>query len=335
MNLREGNTVGQYTLKHKLGQGGMSEVYQAYDETHQREVVLKFPHEDMMGDPATYERFRREVQIGTILNHPNIQKLYELAGEKYSPYLVLEYVDGCTLREYLSKEGPLPVENAVSLGVQIATALAYAHANHIFHRDMKPENVIITDQNQAKVMDFGIAFVEGARRITWGRLSSQVGTPDYMSPEQIKGNRGDARTDIYALGIMIYEFLTGHPPYKGDNALSIMNQHVTANPPSIHHFNKHVPAALEEVVMKAIRRNPEDRWPSMETFAEALQNPDAVDTKALEAERKSLESKATRQVVEATSINPYGLPLWQVALLVIAIMLVIIAFGVIAQLLHH
>lgn len=335
MNLQVGNQIDHYTLLHKLGQGGMSEVYQARDHQNNREVVLKFPHEDMMGDPATYERFRREVQIGTILTHPHIQKLYELAGEKYSPYLVLEYVDGCTLRELISKEAPFPVEQAVSLGVQISQALGYAHANGVFHRDLKPENVIVTPQNQAKIMDFGIAFVEGARRITWGRLSSQIGTPDYMAPEQIKGSRGDVRTDIYALGIMIYEFLAGHPPFRGDNALSIMNQHVTANPPPLHRFNKHVPPALEEVIMKAIRRDPAQRWPTMEGFAHALEHPEAVDSEALKAEREIQEAKATRPTVEATPTNPYGLPLWQVALLVIAIMLVIIAFGVVAQLLHH
>lgn len=335
MNLKVGNSVDHFTLLNKLGHGGMSEVYQAYDNNNQREVVLKFPHEDMMGDPSTYERFRREVQIGTILTHPNIQKLYELAGEKFNPYLVLEYVDGCTLREYLSKNKPLPVEKAISLGVQIASALGYAHANHIYHRDLKPENVIITATDQAKVMDFGIAFVEGARRITWGRLSSQIGTPDYMSPEQIKGNRGDVRTDIYALGIMVYEFLAGRPPYRGDNALSIMSQHVTANPPSLHQFNKHVPEALEEVIMKAIRREPADRWPTMEAFAEAFQNYESVDVEQLRSERLAQEKKVERQNGSAAVDNAFGMPIWQVALLVIAIMLVIIAFGVVAQLLHH
>ena len=335
MNLQVGARVDHYTLLNKLGHGGMSEVYRAHDESNQRDVVLKFPHDDMMGDPATYERFRREVKIGTLLNHPNIQKLYELGGEKLSPYLVLEYVDGVTLREYLDNHTQLSVELAVTIGVQIAKALAYAHANHVFHRDLKPENIIITPQGQAKVMDFGIAFVEGARRVTWGRLSTQVGTPDYMAPEQIKGNRGDERTDIYALGTMIYELLAGRPPFQGDNALAIMNQHVTANPPQLHRFNKHVPPALEEVVMKAIRRDPNLRWSNMGDFIEALEQPEKVDTAALKAERETNEAKFTRSTVKATPDNPFGLPIWQVALLIIIILLAIIAFGVIAQLLHH
>ena len=337
MNLETGGLVGHYTVLNKLGHGGMSEVYRAKDNETEREVVLKFPHEDMMGDPATYERFRREVQIGTLLTHPNIQKLYELAGEKYTPYLVLEYVKGHTLRDVLSKskEAPLPVEKAVSLGIQIARALGYAHANHVFHRDLKPENIIVTDEGQAKVMDFGIAFVEGARRVTWGRFSSQVGTPDYMAPEQIKGNRGDLRTDIYALGIILYELLAGRPPYQGDNALAIMNQHVTANPPPLHKFNKHISPALEEITMKAIRRNPQDRWPTMEALVEALEQPEKVNIEALKAERLTQESKLQRATVPASENNPLGLPIWQVALLLAVIFLAIIAFGVVAQLLHH
>lgn len=336
MNLQTGERIGNYTLLNRLGHGGMSDVFRARDEQNQRDVVLKFPHDDMMGDPATYERFRREVKIGTMLHHDNIQKLYEMAGEKLSPFLVLEYVDGCTLREYLDKHHKdLTDEQAVSFGAQIANALAYAHSQHVVHRDMKPENVIITPQGQAKVMDFGIAFVEGARRVTWGRLSSQVGTPDYMAPEQIKGNRGDERTDIYALGIMVYEMLAGRPPYQGDNALSIMNQHVTANPPPLHRFNKHVSPALEEVVMKAIRRDTAQRWPSMEAFSEALRHPETVDVEALRTEREANEARPTRPIVEANTANPLGLPAWQVALIIILIFAAIIAFGVVAQLLHH
>jgi serine/threonine-protein kinase len=220
-------------------------------------------------------------------------------------------------------------------GVQLAQALDYAHANHVVHRDMKPENVIVTPAGQAKVMDFGIAFVEGARRVTWGRLSSQVGTPDYMAPEQIKGNRGDERTDIYALGIMIYEFLAARPPYQGDNALAIMNQHVTANPPPLHRFNKEVPPALEEVVLKAIRRDATQRWQSMEALVEALQHLDSVNVAELKAERQIAEGKGQSNPSSSRLDNPFGLPLWQVSLIIIMILLAIIAFGIVAQLLHH
>jgi serine/threonine-protein kinase len=332
MRLKAGEQVSHYTVLSKLGQGGMSEVYLARDEANGREVVLKFPNDDSMSDPASYERFTREVKIGEILTHPNIQKLYEVCTEKPNTYLVLEYVDGASLRDIINREAPFTLEKAVSLGSQIAQALGYAHANHIYHRDLKPENIIVTAEGKAKVMDFGIAFVEGARRVTWGRLSAQVGTPDYMAPEQIKGKRGDARTDIYSLGIMVYEFFAARPPYEGDNALSIMNQHVTNNPPPLHRFNKKVSPAIEEIVLKATRRDPEERWETMESFADALQNPEKIDVEVLKAERQKKE-KTSRNL--ATPENPLGLPLWQVALITIVILLGIIAFGVIAQLLHH
>jgi len=331
MALQSGERIDQYTIVQKLGHGGMSEVYRARDGELEREVVLKFPHEDMAGDPATYERFRREIQIGQLLTHPHIQKLYHLAGGKAEPYLVLEYVDGGTLRELLKREHRLPADQAVALVLQIAQALGYAHAHHIFHRDLKPENIIVTRSGCAKVMDFGIAFVEGARRITWGRLSSQVGTPDYMAPEQIKGNRGDHRTDIYALGMILYECLAGRLPYRGDNALSVMNQHVTMSPPPLSNFAHHIPSALEEVVMKAIRRNLDARWPSMEAFAEALEHLDAVDAAALRAER---EREETSTAMAGASSSQFGIPLWQVALIVVAVVVGLITFGVLVQLLH-
>lgn len=258
MKLQEGSTIGHYTVIREIGHGGMSQVYHAHDDQNSREVVLKFPNEDLMGDPASYERFRREVQIGNILDHPNIQKLYELAETDEVTYLVLEYVPGSTLRDDLQrvwrqKQEPQKAEEmAISLGRQIGNALAYTHAHGVFHRDLKPENIIITPDGTAKVMDFGIAFMEGARRITWGALSSQAGTPDYMAPEQIRGQRGDDRTDIYALGMILYECVAGRLPYEGDNALAVMNQHVTVSPPPLHCFQEQVSPALEEVILKAI-----------------------------------------------------------------------------------
>jgi len=330
MILQPGDRIDNYTIVRKLGQGGMSEVYLAQDGQRQREVVLKFPHEDMAGDPATYERFRREIQIGELLTHPNIQKLYELEGDHLDPFLVLEYVGGVTLREVLRKEHRLPIDQAVSLGVQIAQALEYAHEHHVFHRDLKPENIIVTPQWCAKVMDFGIAFVQGARRVTWGQMSAQVGTPDYMAPEQIKGNRGDQRTDIYALGMILYECLAGRLPYQGDNALVVMNQHVTVSPPPLSRFAHQILPALEETVMKAIRRSPDARWPSMAAFAAALQHPEQVDADTLRKEREEQETSAGNGGVN----NQFGLPTWQVALIVIAVIVGLITFGALVQVLH-
>jgi len=338
MKLKEGECIGNYTIVRELGHGGMSQVYLAHDKIHDRDVVLKFPNDELMGDPASYERFQREVKIGDALNHPHIQKLYELGGDSQTPYLVLEYVPGTTLRDYLRKLNreqtpPEQIEAlALSVARQIGRALSYTHVKGVFHRDLKPENVIITPDGKAKVMDFGIAFMEGARRITWGPLSTQVGTPDYMAPEQIKGQRGDDRTDIYALGMMLYEILAGTLPYDGDNALAVMNQHVTVSAPPLHRFNKHVTPALEEVVLKAIRRKPEARWASAQTLADAIDNLETIDVAALKAEREAAEA----DVAPASAYNnEFGMPTWKMALLVGATLLALIAITVIAQLLHH
>ncbi|MBV9852245.1 MAG: serine/threonine protein kinase [Armatimonadetes bacterium] len=288
MEYEPGQQIGPYEIMDRLGTGGMSNVYRARDPEHDRDVVLKFPHEEIMGDVATHERFSREVKIGKLLHHPNIQQLYELATFRGSEYLVLEYVPGESMRRFLRGRSHAPADFALArtMGLQIARALGYAHEHHVAHRDLKPENIIVTPDGQAKVMDFGIAFLKGARRVTWGPLSSQVGTPDYMAPEQIQGGRGDARTDIYALGMILYEQVAGHLPYSGDNALAVMNQHVTAKPPPLHQFRRDVPPALEETIMKAIRRKPEDRWPTMATLIDALEHPESVDVDSLRRERE-------------------------------------------------
>jgi len=290
MQFEDGQKLGRYTIEHPLGHGGMSNVYLAHDDQEDRKVVLKFPHEELLGDIASYERFTREIKIGKLLNHSNIQRLYELAKANNSEFLVLEYIDGITLREYLRQRenamSPNDYKDAVDFGLQIAKALAYAHENHVAHRDLKPENVIVTPEKQAKVMDFGIASIQGARRVTWGPMTAQVGTPDYMSPEQIQGGRGDSRTDVYALGMIMYEIVAHHLPYDGDNALAVMNQHVTMKAPPVHFYREDVPPPLEEIIMKAIRRNPQDRWQSMSELVNALENWDSVDVSAMRVDRE-------------------------------------------------
>jgi len=322
MMLQHGEKIDQYTILNKLGQGGMSDVYLAQDDSMQRQVVLKFPHPEILGDPATYERFTREMKIGGLLDHPNIPKMYGVGGEKVAPYMIMEFVAGKSLREILSDVGPLPKDRAIQMIVQIARALAYAHSRNVYHRDLKPENIMVLPGDLLKVMDFGIAFIEGARRVTWGKLSSQVGTPDYMSPERIKGKRGDVRSDIYALGIMAYEFFAGHPPYKADNPLSIMNQHVTVDAPLLSRYRKDVPPLIEEIIMKAIYRDPEARWESMDSFADALESPEKLDLEGLRAERHNAAKKpaATRSMQSGSSI--------QTAIAVVPIFALLAAFAI-------
>ncbi len=338
MDLQPGQTVGHYEVRNRLGQGGMSNVYLATDKENDREVVLKFPHESIMGDIATHERFNREVKIGQLLHHPNIQLLYALETEGSSPYLVLEYVPGSSMRGYLRDRKhpprtPEELQTSVNLGIQIGKALAYAHEHHVAHRDLKPENVIVTPDHVAKVMDFGIALLKGARRVTWGPLSNQVGTPDYMSPEQIEGQRGDARTDIYALGTMLYELITGKLPYEGDNPLAIMNQHVNVKPSPMHSIKHDVPPALDEIVMKAIRLQPQHRWTTMTEFVAALEDWSIVNVAALAAEREA--EPAPNQARKALSKLPIPISTSNFYVLVAVIVLMVVVVSVFELFAHH
>jgi eukaryotic-like serine/threonine-protein kinase len=259
-----GERLDHYEILSELGHGAFSSVYEARDERDGKRVVLKCPNVALLGDQANFERFRREMQIGRLLDHPNIQRAVDPGENRSVPYMVFEYVDGRSFRDYLGRGRKLEPEVAVGFAKQLASALAYAHGHRIHHRDLKPENVLITSDGQLKVIDFGIAYLQGARRLTWKWLSNTVGTPDYMSPEQIQGGRGDARTDLYALGIMLYEMLAGRTPYRGDNAFAVMDQHLNGKPQPPSHFNSAVPSGLDGIVLKLIRKDPLERYQSGE-----------------------------------------------------------------------
>lgn len=274
-----GQRLDHYEIISELGRGAFSAVYEARDERDGRRVVLKCPDVALLGDQATFERFRREMEIGRLLDHPNIQRAVDAAESRSVPYLVLEYVDGRSFRDYLSEHKRLAPDVAAGFAKQIASALDYAHAHRIYHRDLKPENMLITPEGQLKIIDFGIAYLQGARRLTWKWLSNSVGTPDYMSPEQIQGGRGDSRSDLYALGIMLYEMLAGRTPYEGDNAFAVMDQHLNAKPQPPSRYNSAVPSGLDGIVLKAIRKDPLERY---QTAADMLADLDRYQSLTLE-----------------------------------------------------
>ncbi len=256
----------------------MSEVYKATDLSTGQVVVVKIPHANLIGDPAAFSRYQREMEIGKRLAHPNIQHLIEegrLGGGR-APYMVLEYVEGTPLREYLSEHAPLPEAEALDLAGQIADAIGYCHGLGIVHRDLKPENMLLTTDGKVKLLDFGIALLRGARRLTYRRLSNSIGTPDYMAPEQVEGDRGDARTDIYAIGVMLYEMLAGEVPFQGDNPLVVMSQRVMHGPPLLRKARPDVAPQVEAIVFKALRRNPADRYQSVEELLHDLRHPETV-----------------------------------------------------------
>lgn len=322
MRLAPGQAVGRYDVVDLLGEGGMSESYRAKDRQTGQTVVLKIPLANIIGDPATYGRYERETEIGRKLVHPNIQRLLDTGhlDDSVAPYIVWEYVEGEPLRTYLTQHAPLGVNEAVDLAEQLASALDACHTRGIVHRDMKPENVLITPEHQLKLLDFGIALLQGARRLTWSRLSNTVGTPDYMAPEQIRGERGDRRTDIYALGMMLFEMLAGKVPYEGDNALSIMNQHVNQEAPRVRSRRGDVPVQLDAVVAKAIRRDPSERYQSMADLLHDLGHWKDIDTAAYDW-------------VDAPPVGPMPGPLKTIGL-VIAVFAGLAIIGILAQLAH-
>src|SRR5438270_8852507 len=318
-----GTQVDHYEIIRMLGHGGMNRVYLARDVSNQQEVVLKFPNDDLIGNIAVFERYKREAEIGNRLHHPYVQQLLNTDEKRSEEYLVVEYIKGQTLRAVLEEHAPnpLPIAEAIRITLQICDALAYCHEQGIFHRDIKPENIMIQEDGNIIIIDFGIALLEGARRVTWRGLSGTVGTPDYMSPEQLKGERGMAGSDIYAVGVILYEMLCGHTPFEGENIFAIMNQHVSQDPPSILLANPQLSPELATVVMRAIRRDRDKRYRTMSDFLHDLHNLEEVKPVPYEPEVPHL-NQSGRTVITAT-------------LLTIAILLVIITLAFLVQFAHH
>jgi eukaryotic-like serine/threonine-protein kinase len=278
MRHQPGARVDRFEIIEELGEGAYAETYKALDTNSGQVVVLKSPNPMLFADPAIFGRFKRESEIARSLDHPNVQRSFDLQENRTEPYLVLEFVDGENLRQRVSEmPAGVPVDLAIDWGRQLASVITYLHAHGVTHRDLKPENILVTSDDQLKVADFGTALLEGAKRLTWKHLTEGVGTPNYMSPEQIQGERGDTRSDIYAWGIVMYEFLTGRPPYEGDNWMAVMAGHLTKSPQPIVERNPACPPALDAVVRKAMRRYPEHRYQSGEELLADLDRLDTLD----------------------------------------------------------
>jgi serine/threonine-protein kinase len=260
----------------------MSDIYRAYDLLGSKEVVLKIPDSMSIGDPAQYERFQRELEVMRTLNHPAIQKGLGSGRYNNTPYLITELIDGESMRDLISRASPLPPEDSVRLIRKIADGLAHCHDFGIIHRDLKPENILISSDGQPVILDFGLALTKGAHRVTYANLTSAAGTPDYMAPEQVEGHRGDQRTDVYALGIMLYELLTGSPPFSGDNNLAVMAQHLQGAIPRLDRKQPGVSPQLAAFVACCLQREPDDRFPDMHALLHDLDNLDSIDISILD-----------------------------------------------------
>lgn len=270
----------------------MSDIYRAFDLLTSKDVVLKIPDRLSIGDPAQYERFQREVEVMKTLQHPAILKGLGSGRFNSTPYLVTELVEGESMRDLVKRLAPMSVEESVALIKKIADGIAHCHDHEIIHRDLKPENILITASGQPVVLDFGLALTKKAYRVTYANLSSTAGTPDYMAPEQIEGHRGDVRTDVYAMGTMLYELLTGRTPFSGDSNLAIMAQHLTGAIPRLDKEQRNVSPQLAAVVARSLQRDPSDRYADMHALVHDLDHLDGVDITILDRVSSPSKMKA-------------------------------------------
>jgi serine/threonine protein kinase len=273
--LHPGDTLDHYRIENLVARSGMASIFRGTDLRTGQPVALKIPHPEMEADVVLYDRFKREQDIGHKLNHPNVMKV--LTDDRHSQvYMAMEWVEGRLLREILREKGKLPVERAILFTARIADALEYIHTHGVVHRDLKPENIMVNGADEIKLIDFGIAGNEGSRRLTFAKLSQLMGTPDYISPEQVKGKRGDGRSDIYALGVMLYEMLTGKVPFEGPNAFAIMNERLLNHPVPPRELDPAISPALQEVIYRALEREPKNRYASAREMAWDLEHLDQV-----------------------------------------------------------
>src|SRR5580698_5517609 len=288
--LHPGDMLDHYRIENLVARSGMASIFRATDTVNNRAVAIKIPHPEMEADVQLFDRFKREQEIGEKLDHPNVMRVYK-DEHRSRIYMVMEWVDGQLLRNLLSSERKLPPERAAKMAARICDSLDYIHSHGVVHRDMKPENIMVDPEDNIKLIDFGIAANEGSRRLTFANLSNVMGTPDYISPEQVKGKRGDARSDIYAMGVMLYEMLTGKVPFTGNNAFLIMNDRLLNAPMPPREVDPTITPVMQEIIYRALERDPRNRYASAREFAKDLEHQDQVGV----AERPELHEWKTRK----------------------------------------
>jgi len=318
-----GQRIDHYEIIRLLGRGGASRVYLAQDRHALQQVILKFPDDEVIGGAAVFERYKREAEIGNRLSHPNIQRHLNRGEERSKDYLVLEYLRGRTLRAAMKEYAPelLLTTEVIRILLHICAALTYAHEHGVIHRDIKPENIMLLENGEVKLLDFGIAVLQGEHRARWQGFSSLVGTPDYMAPELWSGAPGSAQSDIYAVGVVLYELLCGRTPFEEHDGFALITRHISHDTPEILEFNPALSPALATVAMRAVRRDPGKRYASVRDMLHDLGHLDEVT--------------AVKYIPDPPKIGGRYRQVIRIALIVLIVCLAIIAFGVLAQLAHH
>ncbi|HUA93820.1 MAG TPA: serine/threonine-protein kinase [Terracidiphilus sp.] len=272
--LEAGTLVDFYRIEAPVARSGMASIFRATDTRDNRVVALKIPHPDMEADPILFDRFQREAGIGEKLDHPKVMRVY--GGEKRSRiYMVMEWCEGQLLRKILD-EGRISRERALRIAIGVLDALEYIHEHGVVHRDLKPENIMVDENDNIKLIDFGIASDAAARRLTYANFTATLGTPNYIAPEQVKGKRGDGRTDIYSMGVILYEMLTGKLPFSGPTPMAAMNDRLLNHPVPPRVVDPSIPPQLQEVLYRALERDPKNRYAAAREFAHDLEHLDEV-----------------------------------------------------------
>jgi eukaryotic-like serine/threonine-protein kinase len=311
-----GTQIDSFRIEEPVAKSGMASIFRATDTRDGRIVALKIPHPDMEADPILSDRFKREADIGERLNHPNVMRVF--GGEKHSRiYMVMEWCPGRLLRQILD-EGRLPQDRAIRIAIEILKALDYIHTNGVVHRDLKPENIMVDENDHIKLIDFGIAGDTASRRLTYANFTSMLGTPNYIAPEQVKGKRGDGRTDLYSMGVILYEMLTGKLPFTGPTPLAAMNDRLLNHPLPPRVADPSVSPQLQEIIYRALERDPKNRYAIAQEFIRDLEHPDQVGVE----DRAELRDWQKRKSQLSRKILYYaGLALIPVVILLIMVII--------------
>ena len=314
--LEPGAALDSYRIDTPIAKSGMATIFRATDTRDGRTVALKIPHPDMEADPILSDRFKREAAIGERLNHPNVMRVF---GDEHRSriYMVMEWCPGRLLRQILD-EGRLPQDRAIRIAIEVLKALDYIHSNGVVHRDLKPENIMVDDNDHIKLIDFGIAGDTASRRLTYANFTTMLGTPNYIAPEQVKGKRGDGRTDLYSMGVIIYEMLTAKLPFTGPSPMAAMNDRLLNHPLPPRVADPSVSPQLQEILYRALERDPKNRYSTAQEFIHDLEHPDQV---GIEERPELLHWQKRKSQLSRKILYYSGLALIPVAILLIMVLI--------------